>query len=199
MPDDRTTRKIRERLRELVGPAKSGGEAQLADLLGTSAVNVNRWITGERGIPHDTLARIADEYEVTLDWLYGRDVRARDDQPTSEPAWARRLRAQQKHLERLIAQKEAAPPDVAERLDQIMTRDEVQDLVQVVKAEVMSAVEGNHKILRDATEVMRLLANLPSLLDDYRIALERTQQQLDAESQEPSETKDPGTPVSQGQ
>jgi hypothetical protein len=75
-----------------------------------------------------------------------------------------------------------------------MTRDEVQELVRKVKAEVMTAVAVNHKILSEATEALHLLGGLSDLLRDYRTALEEAQRQLDAESQADSETKDQETP-----
>lgn len=84
--------------------------------------------------------------------------------------------------------------DISKRLDQIMTRDEVQELVRTVKAEVMTAVSVNHKILNEATEALHLLGGLSDLLREYRTALEEAQRQLDAESQADSETKDQETP-----
>lgn len=47
-------------------------QAQLAELLNTSQRNVSYWENGETQPDIDTLIRIADIFDVTLDELVGR-------------------------------------------------------------------------------------------------------------------------------
>lgn len=109
-----TTSTIKARLQELTGQARSGGTKDMAALLGIPLGSVHRYVRGPGMPPHEFLAAVADRYNVTLDWLYGRSDRGGlADAKQVEPAWARRLDARLRHLERLIAQQSAPPADAS--------------------------------------------------------------------------------------
>jgi transcriptional regulator with XRE-family HTH domain len=69
MYEDILKHKIKE-LRE----AKDQKQQAIAEELGVSQGTYNNWETGKRVPELKTILKIADFYEVTLDYLFGRDV-----------------------------------------------------------------------------------------------------------------------------
>ena len=101
---------IRARLQTLTGPARSGGTRDMAELLGMPLPNVTRYVRGNVSPPHDFLVAVADRYNVSLDWLYGRSQSGGvKDSEQAEPAWARRLDARLRHLERKVGALSGGP------------------------------------------------------------------------------------------
>lgn len=60
------------RLRE-VRKSKKLTQKELADKFGTNRVNVTKWETGRTEPSLENLVKLADLFEVSLDWLFGRD------------------------------------------------------------------------------------------------------------------------------
>lgn len=111
MADQGTTEAIKERLRTLTGAARSGGAARLADRVGMPFYNVNRYVHGPGVPPHDFLLAVARAFDVSLDWLYGRDGVPPPPDP-DQPTWARRLESRLEFLEhQLVEQQNAAPAE----------------------------------------------------------------------------------------
>lgn len=48
-------------------------QQELADKVGTNRVNVTRWETGRTEPNFETLIKLVDLLDVSLDWLFGRD------------------------------------------------------------------------------------------------------------------------------
>lgn len=48
-------------------------QQELADKVGTNRVNVTKWETGRTEPNFETLIKLADFFEISLDWLFGRD------------------------------------------------------------------------------------------------------------------------------
>ena len=104
MGDTATNRAIHGRLQELVGPSRGGGTKELADGIGMPLGTVDRYVKGDRNPPHDFLLKVADWYEVSLDWLYGRSESGGAEQAEEKaPAWARRMDARLRFLERKLS------------------------------------------------------------------------------------------------
>ena len=61
-----------ERLKEL-RKRNNLTQQELADKVGTNRVNVTRWETGRTEPNFETLIKLADLLDVSLDWLFGRD------------------------------------------------------------------------------------------------------------------------------
>lgn len=61
-----------ERLKEL-RKRNNLTQQELADKVGTKRVNVTKWETGRTEPNFETLIKLADLLEVSLDWLFGRD------------------------------------------------------------------------------------------------------------------------------
>lgn len=57
---------------------KGLSQAALAERLGMSQSSIAMWETNKRRVPDDALIKLADYYNVSTDYLYGRDV----------PSWA---------------------------------------------------------------------------------------------------------------
>lgn len=115
MGEQTTVDTIRARLQTLTGPARSGGTRDMAELLGMPLPNVTRYVRGNVVPPHDFLASVADRYNVSLDWLYGRSRSGGvKDSEQAEPAWARRLDARLRHLERKVGSLSAPELSVEE-------------------------------------------------------------------------------------
>lgn len=105
MGDTATNRAITGRLQELVGPSRGGGTKELSDGIGVPVGTVDRYVKGDRTPPHDFLLKVADWYEVSLDWLYGRSEGGGvEEAEQKSPAWARRLDARMRFLERKVAE-----------------------------------------------------------------------------------------------
>lgn len=92
----------------------------MADLVGMNLATVDRYVRGDRTPPHDFLMAIAERYNVSLDWLYGREGSGTlDESQQAEPAWARRLDARMRFLERRVKEiadqlsRPGSPPDYA--------------------------------------------------------------------------------------
>ena len=60
------------RLRE-VRKSKKLTQQELADKFGTNRVNVTKWETGRTEPSLENLVKLAYLFEVSLDWLFGRD------------------------------------------------------------------------------------------------------------------------------
>ena len=151
---------IRARLQTLTGPARSGGTRDMAEVLGMPLPNVTRYVRGRVAPPHDFLAAVADRYNVSLDWLYARtQTGGVQDAQQREPAWARRLDARLRHLQRQV--------------DAIMTRDQVYEYVDGIRDKLIDEVRENRAVMgeeiaaRVGREVARALKEqLPQLLGE---------------------------------
>ncbi len=64
--------KFKERLKELRKDKKLT-QKQLADLLGCTNQNINDWETGNSETSFDNLLMLADIFDVTTDYLLGKD------------------------------------------------------------------------------------------------------------------------------
>ena len=64
--------KFKERLKELRKDKKLT-QKQLADLLGCTNQNINDWGTGNSETSFDNLLMLADIFDVTTDYLLGKD------------------------------------------------------------------------------------------------------------------------------
>ena len=138
MPEQTAVEAIKARLQTLTGEARSGGTKDMAELVGIPLGTVHRYVRGP-GVPaHDFLVAVADRYNVSLDWLYGRsESGGLKDAEQAEPAWARRLDARLRFLERQVtAIAEARSPSVSgeiadPQLRQLVTEMEsrVQELI----------------------------------------------------------------------
>ena len=115
MGQQTATQAIKARLQTLTGEARSGGTKDMAELVGMPLGSVHRYVRGPGIPPHDFLAAVADRYSVTLDWLYGRsESGGLKDAQQAEPAWARRLDARLRHLERKVGDLSAPELSVEE-------------------------------------------------------------------------------------
>lgn len=129
MPSPDRVAAIKERLQELTGGARSGGTKEMARLVAEDFHNVNRWVRGGAAPPHDFLLQVANVYGVSLDWLYGRPESERTYENPEEPAWARRLDARLRFLERQVAA--------------LMPEERVLHLVDGVEQRVTEAIRGS--------------------------------------------------------
>lgn len=66
-------RKMRNRLRDL-REDRDFSQRQIADILNMSQTGYSKYETGENDIPTDILLKLADFYEVSVDYLLGRNV-----------------------------------------------------------------------------------------------------------------------------
>lgn len=53
-------------------------QKQIADILEMQLTQYRRYENGERPVPFDFMVKLADYYEVTLDYIAGRDEPAED-------------------------------------------------------------------------------------------------------------------------
>lgn len=51
-------------------------QKQLADILGMQLTQYRRYENGERPVPFDFMVKLADYYEITLDYIAGREEHA---------------------------------------------------------------------------------------------------------------------------
>lgn len=102
----------------------------MAELIGLPLGTVYRYVRGP-GVPqHDFLMAVAERYNVTLDWLYGRSTSGGvKDAEKAEPAWARRLDARLRFLERQVAA--------------LMPEERVLHMVDGVEQRVTEAIRGS--------------------------------------------------------
>lgn len=148
MAGQTATEAIKARLRTLTGEIRSGGIKDMAELVDMPFPNVYRYVAGKGVPPHDFLAKVADRYNVSLDWLYGRSEQGGlEDAEALEPAWARRLAARLRFVERQIAE--------------LMPRTEVTEMVIAVESRV--------------TETIKATATAEDLVDRY---VDRTVEEL---------------------
>lgn len=64
---------MRNRLRDL-REDRDFSQRQIADILNMSQTGYSKYETGENDIPTDILLKLADFYEVSVDYLLGRNV-----------------------------------------------------------------------------------------------------------------------------
>lgn len=139
------TEAIKERLRTLTGAARSGGTKDMAELIGQPLANVTRYVHGAVTPPHDFLAQVADRYKVSLDWLYGRSERGGvADAEQQEPAWARRLDARLRFLERKLTELQASqsPAAVAAVL---LTTSDGRELIREMERQVTAELAASEQ------------------------------------------------------
>lgn len=92
-------------------------QAALAEKVGMSQSSIAMWETNKRRVPDDALIKLADFYNVSTDYLYGRNV----------PEWA--TNEDVLRIENII-EKDAPMTYAGENLDE----DEIENIRQVVRA-----------------------------------------------------------------
>lgn len=75
---------IGQRLRELRQSAKLS-QARVAALVGTHQPVVARYESGEANVPSETLVVLADYYDVSLDYIFGRTDKPQGKQYENKP------------------------------------------------------------------------------------------------------------------
>ena len=75
---------IGQRLRELRQSAKLS-QARVAALVGTHQPVVARYESGEANVPSETLVTLADYYDVSLDYIFGRTDKPQGKQYENKP------------------------------------------------------------------------------------------------------------------